>query len=152
MTVHYITTRFSLVLPTIALRMSNPPEYRRRLDNEESAPLFKDDGRTSLELEMASTTYPPVLGQPSTLINEERPTVSYTFRPRKPDQGQKHSAIGVVGRTKAVSYFLQFIQLTSRTEPVISYLVLIVGSDRDSSMGGSRFWRDTRRKRSNFSL
>ena len=115
--------------------MSNPPEYRRRLSDEESAPLFKDGGRTSLELETASTTYPPILGQSSTSINEERPTVNYTFRPRKPDQGQKHSAIGVVGRTKAVSYFLQFIQLTSRTEPVTSCLVLIIGNGRDSSKG-----------------
>ena len=86
--------------------MSNPPEYRRRLDDEESAPLFKDGGRTSLELETASTTYPPVLGQSSTSINEERPAVIFTFRPRKPDQGQKQDAIGVLGRTKAVSCFL----------------------------------------------
>ena len=81
--------------------MSNPPQYSRELEDEESAPLWKGDVRSSLELE--ATSYPPRLGQSSIGDGEERVSVNYTFEPRWPLKGKEQSAIGVLGRTKAVS-------------------------------------------------
>lgn len=81
--------------------MSLPPQYRRQIEDEESAPLYKGDERFSLDLE--SSQYPPRFGQSSTSNDEGQNNVNYTFAPRWPMKGQEEHALGVLGRTKEVS-------------------------------------------------
>ena len=91
--------------------MSLPPQYRRKLEDEESAPLYKNDERLSLDLE--SPEYPPRFGQSSAGHDDRQINVNYTFVPRYPVKGKPWIALGVLGRTKEVSFRLVVYQISS---------------------------------------
>ena len=83
--------------------MSLPPKYQRQIDDEESVPLYKgEEPRHSLDGE--SGIYPPRFGQASAGNDDGPINVKYTFVPRWPVVGEEQNALGVLGRTKAVSF------------------------------------------------
>ena len=78
--------------------MSQPPQYRRQIEDEESVPLYKGDERSSLE---STPSYPPRLGQSSG--EEGQINVKFSFVPRWPVVGEEQHALCVLGRNKEVS-------------------------------------------------
>lgn len=83
--------------------MSALPKYRKDMDEEESAPLYKNDQFVLEDTDEAVPSYPPRVGQCSAGPASEQNNVKYTFVPRWPIEGDVQNALGVLGRTKEVS-------------------------------------------------